>query len=140
MWLTKCAFIFLRTSAGASSQSTRFCSGNITCLSPKRDAASTFSLIPPTRITRPRRLISPVIAKSDLTRRRITESDLRWAHVIFVMEREHKTLIQERFPDVEFPRIEVLDVLDDFEVMDPELQEMLRLTLEAEIKKLLESL
>src|SRR5205814_10095501 len=41
----------------------------MTCLIPARLAASTFSLIPPTASTRPRRLISPVIATSERTRR-----------------------------------------------------------------------
>src|SRR5579859_3651242 len=69
MCLMKCAFIFFRTSAGTSFQSPRFWSGRITCFTPKRAAASTFSLMPPTRRTRPRRLISPVMATSERTRR-----------------------------------------------------------------------
>ena len=43
---------------------------------PKRDAAKTFSLMPPTRNTRPRRLISPVIAMSERTARRVVRSDI----------------------------------------------------------------
>src|SRR5208282_532414 len=59
---TKWTLSLARTSAGTSSQSDLFCSGKRISLMPKRDAASTFSLTPPTRKTRPRRLISPVIA------------------------------------------------------------------------------
>ena len=55
----KCTLSLSRTSSGTSLQSARFCSGRMICLMPNRAAASTFSLMPPTRITRPRRLISP---------------------------------------------------------------------------------
>ena len=68
----KCTSSLCRTSSGTSLQSARFCSGRMTCLMPNRAAASTFSLMPPTRITRPRKLISPVIATSDRTRRRVS--------------------------------------------------------------------
>src|SRR6266516_7595801 len=69
MWRVKCALILCRTSAGTSAQSLRFGSGIMTCLIPARLAASTFSLMPPTGSTRPRKLISPVIATSERTRR-----------------------------------------------------------------------
>ena len=41
--------------------------GTITCTSPARAAASSFSLSPPTGSTRPRSVISPVIATSRRT-------------------------------------------------------------------------
>ena len=47
-----------------SSKSLRLRAGSITRLIPARCAATTFSLIPPTGSTRPRREISPVIAVS----------------------------------------------------------------------------
>jgi len=72
--------------------------------------------------------------------RRISEADLLWAHVVFVMEREHKVLIHQRFPNLQLPRIDVLDIPDDFDVMDPQLQEMLKMTLDPEINHLLESM
>src|SRR5687767_13457006 len=55
MCCTKWTFILFRTSAGTSSQSFRFWSGNMISFNRERAAASTFSLIPPTRKTRPRR-------------------------------------------------------------------------------------
>ena len=67
MFSTKWAFNFWRTSAGTSSQSLRFWSGRMTCFKPDRAAARTFSLMPPTRRTRPRKLISPVMAISERT-------------------------------------------------------------------------
>src|SRR6185295_4518130 len=70
---TKHAFVFCRTSAGTSPQSLRFCSGRMTRLIPARFAARTFSLMPPTGSTRPRKLISPVIAVSERTSRCVSK-------------------------------------------------------------------
>lgn len=41
--------------------------------------------------------------------RRVSEGDLRWADVVFCMERGHKTWITSRFGELELPRIDVLD-------------------------------
>ena len=49
------------------------------------------------------------------------------------MERPHKTWIESRFSGLELPRIEVLDIPDDFEFMDSELQDMLKSMLDPEI-------
>lgn len=65
--------------------------------------------------------------------RRVSEADLRWADVVYAMEREHKAWIWTRFEGLALPPIEVLDIPDDYECMDPQLQEMLRLMLEPEI-------
>jgi len=65
--------------------------------------------------------------------RRVSEADLRWADVVFVMEQDHKSWITMRFEGLALPRIDVLDIPDEFELMDPELVEMLRLTLDPEI-------
>jgi len=65
--------------------------------------------------------------------RRVSEADLKWADVVFVMEREHKQWITMRFEDLELPRI---DVPDDFEVMDSQLQETLKSLLDPEIEHL----
>jgi predicted protein tyrosine phosphatase len=66
-------------------------------------------------------------------RRRVSEQDLQWAEVIFVMEREHKATLRSRFSHLTLPPLEVLDVPDDYEYMDEHLQEMLRLTLDPEL-------
>ena len=65
--------------------------------------------------------------------RRVSEADLRWADVVYVMERDHKSWITMRFEGLPLPRIDVLDIPDEFEVMDPALVEMLRLMLDPEI-------
>lgn len=65
--------------------------------------------------------------------RRVSEADLAWADVVYAMEREHKQWIAERFGHLlELPPIEVLDIPDDYECMAPELQEILRTTLDPE--------
>jgi predicted protein tyrosine phosphatase len=70
-------------------------------------------------------------------KRRVTENDLQWADAVFVMERKHQTWLATQFANLELPRIDVLDIPDDYEYMDPALQEMLRLTLDPEIDVLL---
>jgi predicted protein tyrosine phosphatase len=69
--------------------------------------------------------------------RRVSERDLLWADVVFVMERAHKLWIATRFEGLKLPRIDVLEIPDEFEVMDPALLEMLRLVLDPEIEHLL---
>lgn len=71
--------------------------------------------------------------------RRVTERDLRWADVIFVMESEHRSTLKQRFAGCAFPDIEVLDIPDEYEVMDPQLQEILRLTVDPEVAARLEA-
>lgn len=45
---------------------------------------------------------------------------LLWADLICVMEREHKQRLREAFPSVFGDlRIEVLDIPDDYQFMDP---------------------
>lgn len=70
-------------------------------------------------------------------RRRLSQSDLAWADVVFVMEREHKAWIREQFQGMELPRIQVLEIPDNLEYMDPELQRILRLSVDPEIEALL---
>ncbi len=69
--------------------------------------------------------------------RRVSEDDLRWADVVFVMEREHKVWITARFESLPLPRIEVLDIPDEYAFMDTRLQEILKLTLDPEFNALL---
>ena len=70
---------------------------------------------------------------------RVNEKDLRWADIVFTMEREHKMWLSTRFEDFDLPPIEVLDIPDEYAYMDPKLQEILRLTLDPEITALLGS-
>lgn len=60
--------------------------------------------------------------KSD---RKISENDLNWADVVFVMESEQRAKIRSLYSHLEMPLIEILNIADDYEFMDDELVEML---------------
>ena len=61
--------------------------------------------------------------KSD---RKISEKDLNWADLIFVMEQEHRSRIHDVYNNVPIPPIEILNIEDDYEFMDIELIELLQ--------------
>lgn len=69
--------------------------------------------------------------------RRVSEADLKWADVVFVMEQEHKLWITMRFEELELPKIDVLDIPDEFDLMDPELQHTLKSMLDPEFDHIL---
>jgi predicted protein tyrosine phosphatase len=59
-------------------------------------------------------------------RRKLNERDVLWAHVIVVMESEHKRRVVSDFGRALGGRlIHVLDIPDDYRFMDPELVSML---------------
>lgn len=66
---------------------------------------------------------------SPRARRTVNVKDIRWADLILVMEQKHKNRIKAEFTQiVQFKRIEVLDIPDDYKYMDPELIEILEST------------
>ena len=67
------------------------------------------------------------------------ESDLAWADVVFVMDRDQKRWIREQFRSMELPDIRILDVPDEFEYMDPRLQATLRTAIDPEIDAIIQS-
>ena len=63
---------------------------------------------------------------SDKSPRRISENDIRWAELIFVMEPRHQERIMARFREaVDTTPIRVLGIPDDYQFMDPELIDLL---------------
>jgi predicted protein tyrosine phosphatase len=70
-------------------------------------------------------------------RRRVSDKDIEWADVIFVMESEHKQWIVAHFKNLKLPRIGILDIPDDYQYMDPELQRELRSLIDPEIDAIL---
>ena len=60
--------------------------------------------------------------KSD---RKISEKDLNWADLIFVMETRQRAKIWGLYRHMELPPIEILEIPDDYEFMDKELIELL---------------
>jgi predicted protein tyrosine phosphatase len=71
---------------------------------------------------------------SPQARVRVSEGHLRWADRIFVMERRHRDQLIERFGrGGRLPPVTVLDIPDDFQFMDPDLIELLKQRLSAEL-------
>lgn len=63
-----------------------------------------------------------VSPKSD---RKISEADLQWADLVFVMETDQRAKIRELYRHLPLPPIEVLNIADDYEFMDEELVQLL---------------
>mgnify|MGYP000881430900 CR=1 FL=1 len=62
---------------------------------------------------------------SPKSNRKISENDLHWAELVFVMETDQKAKIRDVYRHLELPAIEILNIADDYEFMDEELVEML---------------
>jgi predicted protein tyrosine phosphatase len=73
--------------------------------------------------------------KSD---RKISENDLNWADLVFVMETEQRAKIKEVYRHIELPKIEILHIPDDYEFMDEELIEILSDRINATLKEVFE--
>jgi predicted protein tyrosine phosphatase len=64
---------------------------------------------------------------SPQARRHVSEADLRWAQVIFVMEEKHQSRLRATFGRLlEHKPLHVLDIPDDYRFMDPALVEELQ--------------
>lgn len=63
---------------------------------------------------------------SNSARRRISEHDLEWADLVLVMERKHAQRIRENLSSLELPKIESIDIPDDYQFGDKELIELIR--------------
>ena len=61
--------------------------------------------------------------KSD---RKLSENDLKWADLIFVMETGYRGQIWGLYRHLDLPNIEVLEIPDEYEFMDEELVEILK--------------
>lgn len=60
-------------------------------------------------------------------KRRLSLKDIRWADLIVVMEETHRQRIRAEFRDeVRYKTIEVLEIEDRYQFMDPELVEEIR--------------
>lgn len=67
---------------------------------------------------------------SDRARIKVSSKLIDWADVIFVMERRHKQLLQQRFGDVlTDKKLIVLEIEDNYKFNDPELIDMLKVAL-----------
>lgn len=59
---------------------------------------------------------------------RVNQKMIDWADLIFVMERKHRHIIKERFNISDQPFI-VLEIPDDYQFGDPELMDILQISL-----------
>ncbi len=59
----------------------------------------------------------------------VSQADLEWADIVFVMESEHRSRLRERFGRVRL-ELHVLDIPDEYQFMDPELVELLEARVE----------
>lgn len=60
---------------------------------------------------------------------KVTEKMVNWAEVIFVMEKKHKQRLAQKFPEIiAETEIIILDIPDDYQYMDPELIEVLEVS------------
>jgi len=56
---------------------------------------------------------------------KISENDLNWADLVFVMETGQRAKIWGLYRHLELPKIEILNIADDYKFMDEELVEIL---------------
>ena len=68
---------------------------------------------------------------------KVSEKVILWADIIFVMEKRHKQRLLEKFPEqVMSKKMVVLDIEDNYRFMDPELVEIIKLSVEPFINDL----
>jgi predicted protein tyrosine phosphatase len=69
---------------------------------------------------------------SSSARRKVSEADIEWADVIFVMEDKHKSRILSDFRTAAAHKsLYVLDIPDEYKYMDPDLVEQLQVSVSA---------
>jgi protein-tyrosine phosphatase len=62
---------------------------------------------------------------------RVSSKDILWADIIFTMEKKHKQRLLDKFPsETKNKQLIVLDIEDDYEYMDKELVEMIKLSVD----------
>jgi predicted protein tyrosine phosphatase len=62
---------------------------------------------------------------------RVSAKDILWADIIFVMEKKHKQRLVDKFPnETKNKQLVILDIEDDYEYMDEELVEMIKLSVD----------
>ncbi len=67
---------------------------------------------------------------------KINEKHLMWADKIFVMEKKHKQIISQKFPEIVTQcDITILDIPDEYQYMDEELIMILKAAMEPYIYK-----
>ena len=66
---------------------------------------------------------------SPRARRTVNASDIRWADILFVMENKHRRRLKGMFPQLTARSlIHVLEIPDEYRYMDPELIDLLQVS------------
>lgn len=66
----------------------------------------------------------------------LSPEQLEWAHIIFVMEKAHRTKLSKRFRKyLNGKRVVCLDIPDDYRFMQPELVKLLEATAGRHLRK-----
>jgi predicted protein tyrosine phosphatase len=65
------------------------------------------------------------VGLSPKSERQLSEKDILWADLIFVMESGQRSRITGAFHNLSLPKIEILDIDDNYEYLDDELIELL---------------
>ncbi len=69
---------------------------------------------------------------SPRAKKTVNAKDIQWADVIFVMEEKHKNRLRADFTRLlTFKNVQVLDIADEYQYMDPELVDILQDTVGA---------
>jgi predicted protein tyrosine phosphatase len=67
---------------------------------------------------------------SPKARIKVNEKMIDWADLIFVMEKRHRTILGEKFANLAKEKIIVLEIPDEYQYMDDELIQLLKLSVE----------
>jgi predicted protein tyrosine phosphatase len=74
------------------------------------------------------------VGLSSKSERKITEKDITWSDLIFVMTTGQGAQVSGIYRHLELPPIEVLDIADEYEFLDEELILLLREKINATLK------
>lgn len=62
----------------------------------------------------------------------MSANDLAWADIVLVMEKRHRSILCERFPEeMEDVEVQILDIPDEYTFMDAELITLLQYHIES---------
>lgn len=75
------------------------------------------------------------VGTSSQAKRKIKQSDIKWADIILCMEEKHYKMIQQLFGIQNVPLTLVLGIKDEYEFMDQELINMLKTEIEVILQR-----
>lgn len=74
---------------------------------------------------------------SSSSKNRLTLKNIEWADLILVMEKKYKDRIVQNYRDrLELPRIQSLEISDEYEFMDAELVDLIKISVETLLRQM----